>query len=188
MTAGGPPDRHSSEVRRLIERLGLAPHPEGGFYREVYRSELEVEHPALPDGARRAAGTHIYFLLPAGDRSAFHRVRASDEIWHLYAGGPLELHLIHPDGRHEERLLASDLERGEPVAIVPAGAWQAARPAPGTPWALAGATVAPGFDFADFDLPPAEELARRFPEHEELVLELGRSASKARGPRGGRPR
>lgn len=165
-------------ARELVERLGLEAHPEGGFFREVYRSGLEVLHPAAPGNPDRSAGTHIYFLLRSDQVSAFHRVRWSDELWHLYAGDPLELHLIHEDGRHERRLLTADLEAGAPVTVVPAGCWQAARPAPGAAsasgWSLGGCTVAPGFDFADFELPAAEELARRHPEHAELIRELGK--------------
>ena len=166
----------SEEVRGIVERLGLAPHPEGGFFREVYQAGLEVDHPAIPPGrpGRRSAATHIYFLLPAGDFSAFHRVVPSDEVWHLYAGDPLELHLIHADGRYERRLLTSDLAAGEPMAVVEAGCWQAARVAPGGGWSLGGCTVAPGFDFADFDMPAAAEILRHHPEHEAIVRELTR--------------
>ncbi len=172
-------------VRRLIERFDLAPHPEGGFYREVYRDELSVLHPGIPIAPggpadrERSASTAIYFLLPEGEISAFHRVLWTDEVWHLYGGGPLELHLIHGDGRYERRLLSGDpdaeggAETG-PMAVVQAGCWQAARPAPGAAWAFGGCTVAPGFDFADFELPAADELVRRFPEHEAVTRALAR--------------
>lgn len=163
------------DVQEIVDRLGLAPHPEGGFFREVYRAGLAIDHPGIESGStRRSAATHIYFLLPAGDFSAFHRVVPSDEIWHLYAGDPLELHLIHADGRYERRLLTADLSVGEPETVVEAGCWQAARVAPGGAWALGGCTVAPGFDFADFEMPPAEELLRLHPEHEAIVRELTR--------------
>jgi hypothetical protein len=163
-------------VQDLVERLGLAAHPEGGFYREVYRAGLDVTHPAVPEGAepRRSAATHIYFLFPADDFSAFHRVVPSDEIWHLYAGDPLELHLIHAEGRYEQRRLTSDLAAGVPIAVVPAGCWQAARVAPGGAWSLGGCTVAPGFDFADFEMPAADEILREHPRHEAIVRALTR--------------
>jgi predicted cupin superfamily sugar epimerase len=159
---------------RWIERLGLEPHPEGGHFREVYRAAAEVEHPGL-DGAPRSAATHIYFLLRGDELSAFHRVTASDEIWNLYAGSGLELHLIHEDGRYERRLLGVE-EGAEPVVVVPAGCWQAARPVAeaGERWALCGGTVVPGFDFADFAMPGVEELVRTFPVHEELIPRLTR--------------
>src|SRR5690606_30552146 len=121
---------------------------------EVYRGELTIPHPGIdgdPDRAVRSTGTLIYYLLLRGQFSAFHRVRWSDEIWHAYAGGPLELHTIDADGRHRTRILTADLERGEPTAVVPAGVWQGARPAGDAEWAFGGCTVAPGFDFADFE-------------------------------------
>ena len=118
-------------VADIVERFALEPHPEGGFFREVHRSRLVIDHPALDASVqrRRSSGTFIYFLLAEGDFSAFHRVLASDEIWHLYAGGPLELHTIDADQRYAKRVLTTDLARGEPALVIPAGWWQAARPA-----------------------------------------------------------
>ena len=164
------------EARRIAERFGMTPHPEGGWFREVWRSSLEVEHPAMPAGrtARRCGGTLIYFLLEAGDFSAFHRVRWTDEIWHLYAGGPLELHVIDDDRRHTMQLLTTDLERGEPTALVAAGNWQAARPMANSRWAFGGCTVAPGFEFDDFEMPPAETLIAEYDEHAAIIRELTR--------------
>jgi len=130
----------------LIEQLQMRPHPEGGFYRELYRSAALVQ-PA--DGRPvRAALTTIYFLLPEGAHSRWHRV-ASDEVWHLYEGGPLELYQAAPDISAVQHILLgpADATSG-PVHIVPAGWWQAARSR--APYALAGCTVGPGFDFADF--------------------------------------
>ena len=133
----------------LIRELGLAPHPEGGFYREVFRSPGQV----VPQDGRgaRAALTTIYFLLPGGAHSRWHRV-ASDEAWHFYEGDPLELLLLPPDlgalTRHE---LGPAAAAGRaPVLTVPAGWWQAARPL--GEYALVGCSVGPGFDFADFSL------------------------------------
>lgn len=161
----------------IVRRFDLQPHPEGGFYREVYRAELAVSHPALPADRRaeRASATFIYYMLIGDQFSAFHRVLWSDEIWHLYAGGPLELHLIDRAGIHGARRITSALDDGEPTAVVPAGCWQAARLAPGAGWAFGGCTVAPGFDFADFEMPGAGDLIRAYPEHEALVRELTRS-------------
>src|SRR5690349_1806792 len=132
----------------LIATLGLGPHPEGGFFREIFRSGAQVE----PEDGRgsRAALTTIYFLLPEGSVSRWHQV-ASDEVWHLYEGGPLELLELTPGGhdlRHRLSPLGTDL--GTPVCTIPAGHWQAARPL--GPYALVGCTVGPGFDFADFRL------------------------------------
>jgi uncharacterized protein len=145
----------------LIEQLGMQPHPEGGFYRELYRSSSRVQ----PDDARppRPALTTIYFLLPEGAHSRWHRV-ASDEVWHLYEGGPLELFQATPDGRALERIVLEPASAtGGPVHVVPAGHWQAARSR--AAYALTGCTVGPGFDFADFsflrDAPDALEQLRQ---------------------------
>jgi predicted cupin superfamily sugar epimerase len=163
-------------VRRIVERFELVPHPEGGYFREVYRSATRLEHPGIPAGvpAERTAGTLIYFLLSGKDFSAFHRVRFSDEIWHLYAGGPLELHLIDADGRLERRELTSNVLEGEPTAMVPAGTWQSARLAEGASFALGGCSVAPGFDYEDFEMPTAGELIKRYPRHEATIRSLTR--------------
>jgi uncharacterized protein len=162
-------------VQRIIERFALIPHPEGGYFREIYRSSLTLRHPRI-DGAHaeRSSSTLIYFLLAEGQFSAFHRVRSSDEVWHLYAGGPLELHTIDAEDRYSRTVLTTDLERGEPAAVVPADTWQATRLAHGEGWAFSGCTVAPGFDFADFEMPSAAELIERHPHHERIIRELAR--------------
>jgi predicted cupin superfamily sugar epimerase len=164
----------NSEAARVIERLALEPHPEGGYYREIYRAPQGVR---TLDGREleRSASTAVYYVLADDDFSAFNRVQGSDEVWHLYAGGPVELHIIGEGGGHTVLLLASDLERGEPVAVVPAGTWQAARLAPGAEWAFCGCTVAPGFEFADFEVTPAGALLAAHPEHAELISALTRS-------------
>src|SRR5829696_6781974 len=131
----------------LIATLELQPHPEGGFYREIFRSAAYVT-PADERGPR-AALTTIYFLLPDGAHSRWHRV-ASDEVWHLYEGGPLELLELTAAGDALARHLLAPVGTGTPVCTVPAGAWQAARSLGG--YALVGCTVGPGFDFADFTL------------------------------------
>jgi predicted cupin superfamily sugar epimerase len=163
----------NADAARRIAQLALAPHPEGGFYRETYRSPLVLATPRGP----RAAHTAIYFLLPAGVLSALHRV-ASDEAWHHYEGDPVDLHLIEGNGadaRATVIALGHDHARGErPQHVVPAGVWQAAVPR-GDRFALCGCTVAPGFDFADFELPPRAELLSRFPAHGSLVTSLTRA-------------
>ena len=137
----------------LIEQLRLEPHPEGGYFREVFRSGRTVQ----PDDERpaRAAVTTIYFLLVAGQQSRWHCVR-SDEIWHFYEGDPLELS-VSPPARERVELLTlgplSDVRR--PVHVVPARWWQAARPLGA--YTLVGCTVAPGFDYADFSFPQESE-------------------------------
>jgi predicted cupin superfamily sugar epimerase len=127
--------------------LGLRPHPEGGFFRETFRD-------AEGAGGGRGASTAIYYLLRDGEVSAWHRVRDAAEVWHHYAGAPIDL-TLSADGRSTESLrLGSDLAAGErPQAVVSAGAWQTARAVGG--WALVGCTVAPGFEFAAFEMAPA---------------------------------
>jgi uncharacterized protein len=124
----------------LIQSLGLAPHPEGGHYREIFRSSVQVATPRGP----RAAMTTIDFLLRRGQFSAWHRVR-SDEVWHLLAGGPLRLWWLSAD---LARIDCVTLGEAPPRAVVPADAWQAAEPL--GDFAHVGATVAPGFEFSDF--------------------------------------
>lgn len=164
----------NDDIRRIVERFELIPHPEGGFYRETYRADMRIRHPGVGAGedATRSAGTHIYYLFPADDFSAFHRVTRSDEIWHLYAGDDIEIHVIHEDGRYEKRVLSTDLAKGEPATLVPAGAWQAARCAPGGRYSFGGCTVAPGFEFADFEMPPGDDIVARHPQHEAIIREL----------------
>ena len=159
-----------------IASLGLSPHPEGGFYRETYRARDVIAAGHLPTrfGGPRACSTAIYFLLPGDQVSALHRIK-SDEIWHFYAGTALTLTLIHPDGRLEAHRLGPDPERGESFqAPVPAGCWYgAAVDDPGS-YALVGGTVAPGFDFADFELADRQTLLARFPQHRQAILRLTR--------------
>ena len=162
--------RMNDEARALVATLGLRAHPEGGFFRETFRAPLVV---AAPQG-ERAASTAIYFLLPAGSFSALHRVR-SDEVWHHYDGDPVDIHTLHDAGSHRVTRLGRNLSRGErPQVVVPAGVWQAAIPVGGA-FALCGCTVAPGFDFADFEMPARGELVEAFPQLRELVEKLTRS-------------
>jgi uncharacterized protein len=132
----------ASDVIRLLE---LKPHPEGGHFRETFRDARSLE-------GGRAASTAIFFLLARGERSNWHRVDAI-EVWHWYAGSSLGLEIAQGSGRVERVILGNDLAAGErPQAIVPAHAWQAAE-ARGE-WTLVGCTVAPGFEFAGFELAP----------------------------------
>ena len=129
----------------IIARLNLRPHPEGGYYHETFRDAYQVD-------GRRAASTAIYFLLARGQRSHWHRVDAA-EIWHYYAGDPLLLRISDEDGE-QIITLGANLNAGQlPQAVVPANAWQAAEST--GDWTLVGCTVAPGFEFAKFELAPA---------------------------------
>lgn len=162
-----------NDLQALIDTLGLSPHPEGGYYRETYRDDLVLPASALPHhGGARNASTAILFLLPAGSFSAFHRI-ASDELWHFHLGDPLVVHVLHPDGRREDIRIGSDVLAGERLqAAVPRGAVFGARVADGGRFSLVGCTVAPGFDFADFVIPPRQELLDAFGDHAELVRAL----------------
>lgn len=152
-------------AQEIIQHLGLLPHPEGGYYREVYRSAGTIAHTALPHafGGNRNYSTSIYYLLQQGDYSGFHRIK-SDEGWHFYAGGTLLIHCLSEETGYTCLRLGKDLAGGEQFQhVVPAGVWFASEPAPGTDFVLAGCTVSPGFDFADFEMAEKACLLRRFP-------------------------
>lgn len=163
-----------SEAQAWIRRLNLKPHAEGGWFREIYRSPETVAKAALP--ARfpgdRAMGTSIYFLLASGQMSHFHRLRA-DEIWHLYEGGPAVLHVLTPAGGYVRLVLGRDAEHGQAhQQILPAGCWFGAELVPGAPFLLAGCTLAPGFEYADFELGRRGELIAAYPAQADLVGRL----------------
>ena len=155
---------------QIIDRFGMTRHPEGGAFVETYRSDLAVTAEGFP--GPRAASTGIYFLLGRGEFSAFHRIR-SDEMWHFYLGGALLIVEIDEDGAVRETILGRDVEAGQSLThVVKAGRWFASCPAPASEFSLVGCTVAPGFDFADFELAGRGELARRFPRHEAIIHKL----------------
>jgi predicted cupin superfamily sugar epimerase len=161
---------------QLIERYKLEPHPEGGWYRQTYKCDEQIAAVALPErfGGARPFSTAIYFLLEQGNFSAFHRIK-SDECWHFYAGDPLEVLVLFADGTLHTTLLGQDIDSGQLFQyIVPANCWFASRPASGSIYSFVGCTVAPGFDFADFELASADELIQQFPQHEKLIRELAR--------------
>jgi len=163
------------EADELIARLGLTPLTiEGGYFRETYRSDETICAPALDAryGGDRAVSTAIYYLLTPGDVSRLHRLK-SDEIFHFYAGDAVEMLMLRPDGSSEVVMIGSDFEAGQvPQMIVPRGTWQGCRLAAGGKWALMGTTVAPGFDYDDFELADRADLVRRYPERAELIADL----------------
>lgn len=160
----------------LIARLELSPHPEGGWYRETYRCEERYPGAGLPerfDGARCHA-TSIYFLLTGESFSSLHRIKA-DEQWHFYAGSPLDIHVIDPDGTYQALRLGSDLAQGQSFqAVVPHGCWFGATVDGEGGFALLGCSVAPGFEFGDFELARREELLVQYPDHAALIMRLTR--------------
>ncbi len=159
-----------------IDRLELRRHPEGGWFRETYRSDETVNRAALPPrfSGDRAFSTAIYFLLDGDEFSALHRIE-QDEVFHFYDGGGLTLHQIDSDGRYAAVRLGRNLAAGElPQAVVKAGFLFGATVTQAGSFALVGCTVAPGFDFADFALPGRDELCRQFSEHRPLIERLTR--------------
>ncbi len=161
-------------IRSLITALELQPHPEGGWYREVFRSADRFAPSALPERylGSRSCVTSIYFLLRSGEVSRFHRLR-SDELWHFYEGVPLTLHLLHPDGTYGSVCLGKDPRKGEQyVVAVPRGIWMGAEGPQKRGYSLVGCTVAPGFDFTDFDLARRDELLAMYPARSDIIGRL----------------
>jgi predicted cupin superfamily sugar epimerase len=153
------------EIESLIAQYGLQPHPEGGYYKETYRSSGSSS-PAGFDGPRSFA-TAIYFLIPEGQVSHLHRIK-SDEIWHFYAGGPLTIVEISPEGMLKTTTLGPDNFQ----YTVPAGVWFGSLPAEGSTYSLVGCTVSPGFDFADFELAERATLLAEFPTAATWIKKL----------------
>lgn len=161
----------------VIAHLDLVPLPgEGGYYAETYRTALTLDGEQLPDEHRgdRHAGTAIYFLVTPDAFSALHRL-AGDELYHFYAGDPVDLVTIDLDGTVVTRRLGTNFAAGErPQLLAPGGTWQGSALAPGGKWALLGTTMTPGFHLDDFDLGDRDELLRRYPEAREEIVRLTR--------------
>ena len=157
-----------------IERLSLEKHPEGGYYKETYRSDLSLEASLMEEGleGERAVSTSIYFLLPSGERSVFHRIK-SDELWHFYAGSSLSIHMIAEDGEYFVSSLGLDLDAGEePQRMVKANTWFGAMVDDPDSYTLVGCTVVPGFDFRDFEMANSAELLEAYPQHSDIISKL----------------
>ncbi len=153
----------------LVAAYGLEPHPEGGFFRETYRS---AEKMTTRGGVERPISTGILFLLPEGEKSRLHRIK-SDELWHFHLGGALRLTQISPEGKVEDFILGPDVSKGQLLQhVVPARYWFGAQPETGSGFCFVGCTVAPGFDFADFDLGSRPTLLARFPNAQDVVTRL----------------
>lgn len=157
-----------------IEKLGLTQHVEGGAFNETYRSALIIPQEVLPNDFKgnKNACTAIYFLLSFGQFSAFHKI-LSDEMWHFYAGQTLTIYEIENNGNLITHKLGSDLEKGETFqCVIKAGNWFGSRCEIANSFSLVGCTVAPGFDFADFELANKNELCQAFPALVNLISEM----------------
>lgn len=161
-------------VQQIITRFNLTEHPEGGYFKEAYRSNgiIQNEHLSPEFVGDRNYSTSIYFLLTSNKFSAFHKIN-QDETWHFYKGSTLKLHMISPDGDYSFVMIGNNLEQDEqPQFVVPAGYWFAAEVLKEKSYAFTGCTVAPGFDFKDFVLPKREELIQLFPQYSEIITRL----------------
>ncbi len=164
------------KIKEIVQRLTLIPHPEGGYYKETYRSQGSIPNAVLAPSITgdRNYCTAIYFLLSHTNFSAFHRIQ-QDETWHHYDGGTLYVHVIHPDGTYQRFHLGKNFDQGEePQFTVPAGCWFASSVANKNEYALVGCTVAPGFDFADFELAERSFLSALYPAHKNTIESLTR--------------
>jgi predicted cupin superfamily sugar epimerase len=181
---------NKNRATTLINFFKMQPHPEGGHYCRTYTSGITIKKEALPDtfAGARTASSAIYFLLEGEQISALHRIK-SDEIWHFYEGASLQLHIISPAGELIQPKLGKDLEAGETFQIVvPAGSWFGAtimaidqsidQKAQENRYSFFGCTVAPGFDFSDFELGQREELIKLYPEHREIICDLTKSGAR----------
>jgi uncharacterized protein len=156
-----------------IKHLSLSQHPEGGYYRETYRSSESVIGSALPARFRgqRNHSTTIYFLLPSDNRSLFHRIK-SDEIWYYHAGSSLTIYVLDQRGITQYRL-GANIEKGESLqAIIPANSWFGALVNEKASYTLSSCSVSPGFDFHDFELAERSTLLQNFPNEKEIIEQL----------------
>ncbi len=168
-----------SKARAIIEALNLQPHPiEGGFFRETHRASGTVPADRLPAGYHgrgpRSLGTAIYYLLTAETFSEMHRL-PTEEVFHVYQGGPARMLQIDPDGTHREIVLGADVLAGQsPQIVVPAGVWQGTTLEPGVEFILLGATMAPGFDYDDYERGRRADLVALCPAAAETIARLTR--------------
>lgn len=171
-----PDSQHQDKDKdkdQLIQRFSLQPHPEGGYYRETHRDAVRVSREGAGNPATHAASTAIYYLLCDSAYSAWHRIR-SDEVWHFYAGCPLNVHVLEQDGSLTTHRLGDALADDDAVfqAVVGAGCWFAAERSDPDGFSLVGCTVAPGFEFSEFELADAGSLLASHPRHAALIARL----------------
>ncbi|WP_223282549.1 cupin domain-containing protein [Neobacillus kokaensis] len=163
-----------SELEYWTTKLGLTPHPEGGYYKRTFESGEKVSSKELSVNyaGQRKLYTSIYFLLTSKDISHFHRLK-SDELWYYHGGCSLTVHVIHENGEYEEIELGMDLEKGEvPQALVPKNSIFGSSVKEEGTCSLVGCMVSPGFDFQDFELFTQDELLEKYPQHREIILKM----------------
>ena len=154
--------------QQLIEHLNLEAHPEGGFFKETYRSQVFIDNLQDFNGPRNCS-TSIYFLLTEDSKSHLHRIK-SDEVWHFYEGNPLRIVMLSPEGDYSEKILGKNLEQGQEYQfVVPAGYWFGSEVIEGGSYSLVGCTVAPGFDFNDFEMADKQQMIKDFPKHSDFL-------------------
>ena len=164
------------DINNWVEKLNLQAHPEGGMYRQTYKSHETILKAALPKRftGDRLFSTAIYFFLNGDDFSAFHRIK-QDELWHFYDGSALTIHIITPDATYSTLKLGINIDNDEsPQQVVKAGSYFAVEINDKNSYSLSGCTVAPGFDFADFDMPERGRLFKLFPLYKELITKFTR--------------
>jgi uncharacterized protein len=160
----------------LIKILNLEKHPEGGFYREVYRAGEEIKKENLPErfSSDCAYSTLIYYLLQNDEFSAFHRIK-SDEIWHFYEGSTLNIYILQPSGQLEIKKLGNNPDKGESFfCVVPANCWFSAQLESKKGYVLGGCSVSPGFNFSDFEMADKKLLIEQFPACKDIIENLSR--------------
>lgn len=160
--------------KELVNKLDLQPHPEGGYFKEVYRSEEEMKSEDLPERYKspRCFGTSIYYMLEGERFSSFHKLK-SDEIWHFYLGSPIILHLINKEGKYSKVIVGQNVDEDEHLQFtIPHGTWFAAEVKDKSSFSLVGCTVSPGFDFADFEMGERNNLIEMFPKFKDIIEKL----------------
>ena len=161
----------TAKINKIIDQLKLEPHPEGGYFKETYRSHGEIpqESLAVEYAGKRSYATCIYFLLTADNFSAFHKIK-QDEIWHFYDGSAICLHMISESGVYSKQLIGREFDKGEvPQYVVPGGYWFASEVIDAGSYSLVGCTVSPGFSFEDFELKTRKELTSLFPNQAKII-------------------
>lgn len=162
--------------KEIIKRLELKPHPEGGFYREIYRSEEKIDKNSLPGRYKgdRSFSTSIYYMLIGEQISVFHKLK-SDESWHFYSGSPLFIHILDSKSGYKKIKLGNNIITGEtPQFIISKETFFAAEVEDKKSYTLIGCTVSPGFEFADFEFGKIDQLIKQFPEQVKLIKRLGK--------------